>query len=78
MNIMTEDFSTNGVSKTKTPVSSKNKLFSYQLHKIYIHFYNNINNNKKSLMKPDTFDFKPTFLSATPIVFSLRPSSASI
>ena len=34
-------------------------LFSYQHPKIYLHFQ-----NKKSLMKPDTFDFKslPTFL----------------
>ena len=30
--------------------------FSYQLLKIYLHFL-----NKKSLMKPDTFDFNPTF-----------------
>ena len=29
------------------------QLFSYQLPKIYLHFQ-----NKKSLMKPDTFDYK--------------------
>ena len=28
-------------------------IFSYQFPKIYLHFH-----NKKSLMKPDTFDFK--------------------
>ena len=38
------------------PLSSNpSQLFSYQLPKIYLHFQ-----NKKSLIKPDRFDFNST------------------
>ena len=43
----------------KKPSPNPSQIFSYQLPKIYLHFQ-----NKQSLMKLDTFDFKylPTFL----------------
>ena len=47
-------------------IDIKGSTFSYQLPKIYLHFNNNNNNNKRSLMKLEKFDFKPSLLPVTP------------